>query len=245
MALTRFQMLHRLQWRSFAEFVVADNRARTGALNPESGEIMKRFYFLSALAVVGFISVAAGVASGQSLNPRPFALGVYAGGSKPTGDFSSDVDLGYHVGAFGSTALSGAFSVRLDGAYSDFGKKDINVTDAVASFGTKMLHGTLDGQYDLGAQSEIEAGGGSIPYISAGAGFYRLSYDDQCAGTQCAFQGAQKSSETRWGLNIGAGANFFLSGFTPFVDIHYHTIFAKRSEELTANMLVASFGLKF
>lgn len=163
----------------------------------------------------------------------------------PTGDFKNQADVGYHVGAFGSTTLSGNLSVRLDGAYSDFGKKDVIFTDGVATYGTKIAHTTLDAQYDLGTQSELGGGGGSIPYISGGAGFYRYSFDDSCTGAGCAGLVLGKSSETHWGLNFGAGANFFLSGFTPFVDVHYHSIFPKSGQAVRENMILASFGLKF
>jgi len=161
----------------------------------------------------------------------------------PTGDFKGAADVGYHGGVFGSATLSGNVSVRLDGAYSDFGKKTVSGTNAVAVYGTKLFHTTLDAQYDLGSPTEIEAGGGSIPYISAGAGFYHFSYDDTCTGTQCAAPSFNES-ETRFGLNVGAGATFFLSGFTPFVDVHYHTISPKANES-RANMILGSFGLKF
>jgi opacity protein-like surface antigen len=177
------------------------------------------------------------------MEPRPFAIGVYAGGSMPTGDFKNVADVGYHAGAFGSATLSGNFSVRLDGAYSDFGSKTVTATDAVATFGTTLFQTTLDAQYDLGSQTEIAAGGGSIPYVSGGAGFYRFSYDDTCTGPSCISPTLEKS-ETRFGINVGAGATFFLSGFTPFVDIRYHSI-SPRGNEARANMILGSFGLKF
>lgn len=161
----------------------------------------------------------------------------------PTGTFKDNADVGYHGGVFGSTSLGGNFSVRLDGAYSDFGKKTVTYSDAVAVYGTKLFHTTLDAQYDLGSQTEIEAGGGSIPYISGGAGFYRFSFDDSCSGPGCAGAVLQ-TSETRFGINVGAGATFFLSGFTPFIDIRYHTL-SPKANEARANMFLGSFGLKF
>ena len=198
----------------------------------------------SVVAALSASLVAVSAASGQSMAPRPYALGVYAGASMPMGDFKDQADIGYHVGAFGSTALSGNVSVRLDGAYNDFGKKDVTFTDGVATYGTKISHITLGAQYDLGNPTEMAAGGGSIPYISAGVGFYRLAFDDSCTGAGCAGLTFGSASETRWGLNFGAGADFFLSGFTPFIDVHYHTI-APKTNEIRDNMILASFGLKF
>ena len=204
---------------------------------------MKRNLVSSVAGAVAASFIAVGAMTAQSYAPRPYAVGIYAGGSMPTGAFKDNADVGYHGGVFGSTSLGGNVSVRLDGAYSDFGKKTVNYSDAVAVYGTKLFHTTLDAQYDLGSQSGIEAGGGSIPYISAGAGFYRFSFDDTCTGAGCA-GAVLTDSETRWGLNFGGGATFFLSGFTPFVDIHYHTLSPKNGEA-RANMILGSFGLKF
>lgn len=204
---------------------------------------MKRNLISSVAAAAAASFVALSAVSAQSYASRPYALGVYAGASMPTGDFKGQADLGYHGGVFGSTTLSANLSVRLDGAYSDFGKKTVTYSDAVAVYGTKLFHTTLDAQYDFGSQTELGGGGGSIPYISGGAGFYRFSVDDSCTGAGCAGT-VLKTSETRWGINIGAGANFFLSGFTPFVDVHYHSV-SPKSGEARANMLLASFGLKF
>jgi opacity protein-like surface antigen len=205
---------------------------------------MKKFSLLSVTAVVAASFFTLRAAEAQSDIPRAFAVGVYAGGSMPVGDFKSRTDLGYHAGVFGSTTVAGSLSIRLDGAYSDFGKKVITFADTVITAGTTVLHTTLDAQYDLGRQSEMAVGGGSIPYISGGVGFYKVSYDDSCTGPGCSLFVIGKGSETRWGLNAGAGATFFLSGFTPFIDVHYHTMTPKAGG-IRLNMLLASFGLKF
>ena len=44
---------------------------------------------------------------------------------------------------------------------------------------------------------------------------------------------------------VAVGATFFLSGFTPFIDVHYHSIFPKSGQAVRENMILASFGLKF
>lgn len=204
---------------------------------------MKRLSLSSVITAVVVSLVGANVASAQANIPRPYAVGVYAGASMPFGDFKNQANIGYHVGAFGSTTLSGNLSIRFDGAYSDFGTKDVTFTDATASFKTSMVHTTLDAEYSLGNQTEM-AGGGALPYISGGAGFYRFSYDDLCTGTACAAGKFGSANETRWGLNGGAGAVFFLSGFTPFVDIRLHTI-SPKGQSIRANMILASVGLKF
>lgn len=205
---------------------------------------MKRLSLSSVTALVGASLVAATAASAQNI-PRPFAIGVYAGASVPLGDFKDQADIGFHAGAFGSTPLSGNLSIRLDAAYNNFGSKDFSATNATLSEKTTMLHTTLDVEFSLGAQTEMSSGGGALPYISGGAGFYRFSFDDACAGTGCSAFDLGSMSETHLGLNAGGGAIFPLSGFTPFVDVHFHTILPKNGQEGRANVLLASFGLKF
>jgi opacity protein-like surface antigen len=206
---------------------------------------MKRFSLSSVFAVVAASLIAAAAASGQASIPRPYALGVYGGASMPVGDFKNQADVGFHLGAFGSTTLSGNLSIRLDAAYNNFGSKSFAETNASISEKSSVIHTTLDAEYSLGAQTEMASGGGALPYISGGAGFYRFSFDDSCSGTGCSAFDLGTASETHWGLNAGGGAVFFLSGFTPFVDVHFHTIFPKSGQEGRANMILASFGLKF
>ena len=205
---------------------------------------MKRFSFSSVTAVVAATLVATAAASAQNI-PRPYAIGVYAGASMPMGNFKDQADVGFHVGAFGSTTLTGNLSIRLDAAYNDFGSKSFSETNATISEKTTVVHTTLNAQYSLGAQTEMASGGGALPYISGGAGFYRFSFDDTCTGTGCTAFDLGSAAETHWGLNAGAGAVFFLSGFTPFVDVHYHTVFPKNGQDGHANMILASFGLTF
>lgn len=205
---------------------------------------MKRNLLSSFTAVIAASLLTLGVASAQSIGPKPFAVGIYGGASMPLGDFKDVTDLGFHVGVFGSTPLSGSLSIRLDGAYNDFGSKSFTFADTTITRATKIYHTTIDVQYDLGRESEIAIGGGSIPYISGGAGFYHFALDDSCTGTGCDNFVLGELSETRWGINVGAGANFFLSGFTPFVDLRYHTT-SPKTGEVRFNMFLASVGLKF
>lgn len=206
---------------------------------------MKRVFRSYVIATVTASLAAASGASAQRMTASPFDFGAYFGASLPLGSFKDQADAGFHGGAFGTFPLSDVLGLRIDGAYSDFGTKDFPVDNATASSKTTVLHGTVDLQYKLGTENEMALGGGALPYISGGLGAYRFSFDDSCAGTGCSGVVFGPDSETHWGLNGGAGALFPLSGFTPFVDVHYHTIFPKSGQTGRANMLLLSFGLKF
>ena len=204
---------------------------------------MKSTRVRSLVSVIASSILLAGVASAQEKMDANF--GAYAGGSLPTGTFKDQANLGYHAGAYGMMRITPQFGVRLDGVYNYFGSKDVAITGANVKFKTSLAFATVNAQYDLGTEMVMAPGGGTLPYISGGAGAYRFSFDDACTGTGCADLIAGKTNETHWGLNAGGGAIFPMAYVTPFVDVRYHTIFPKSGQTGHANMLLASVGLKF
>lgn len=192
------------------------------------------------------VTAASLIAGNSAFAQARFQVGVYAGASKPTGTFSDQADLGYHGGAFGTFKVTSQFGVRLDGVYNHFGSKGFPLDETTtATSKTTLSFATLNAQYDLGEEVVMAPGGGALPYISGGVGAYRFSFDDACTGTGCGRITFGPSSETHWGLNVGAGSVFHLSSFTPFVDIRYHSIFPKSGQSGQANLLLASVGLRF
>lgn len=198
-----------------------------------------RVWFIAALAAASLMSGSIAFAQAR------VQVGVYAGASLPTGTFKDQTDLGYHAGAFATFKLTSQFGVRLDGAYNNFGTKDFALDQTTATSKTTLSFATLNAQYDLGEEVVMAPGGGAIPYISGGVGAYHFSFDDACTGTGCSGITFGASSETHWGLNVGAGSVFHLSSFTPFVDIRYHSIFPKSGQSGRANMILVSAGLRF
>ncbi|MEP6509891.1 MAG: outer membrane beta-barrel protein [Gemmatimonadales bacterium] len=192
------------------------------------------------------VTAASLIAGNSAFAQARIQVGLYAGASKPTGTLSDQVDLGYHGGAFGTFKVTSQFGVRVDGAYNYFGSKDFPLdATTTATSKTTLSFATLNAQYDLGEEVVMAPGGGALPYISGGVGAYRFSFDDACTGTGCGGITFAPSSETHWGLNVGAGSVFHLSSFTPFVDIRYHSIFPRSGQSGRVSMFLASVGLRF
>ena len=69
-----------------------------------------------------------------------------------------------------------------------------------------------------------------------GLGLYRLKASAE-------FEGLDVSdTQTKFGLNFGAGLTFNLSGFETFVETRFHSVFA---EDSNLNFIPLSFGFKF
>lgn len=203
---------------------------------------MKRTLVWSLVA----LAVASSMSGRPAFGQARIQVGVYAGISKPTGSFSDQVDIGFHGGAFGTFKVTPQFGVRIDGAYNYFGSKDFPLDQTTtATSKTTLSFGTLNAQYDLGEEVVMAPGGGALPYISAGVGAYRFSFDDACTGTGCSAITSGALSATHWGLNVGAGSVFHMSSFTPFVDIRYHSICPRSGQSGRANIILASVGLRF
>ena len=205
---------------------------------------MKTSHVWSLTAVAAASLMAGNAAFAQ----ERIQVGVYAGASKPTGTFSDQANLGFHGGAFATFKVTSQFDIRVDGAYHYFGSKDFVLDSAgttKATSKTTLSFATVNAQYDLGEETVMAPGGGGLPYVSAGVGAYRFTFDDACTGPACSTITLGAFSETHWGLNVGAGSVFHVSSFTPFVDLRYHSIFPKSGQSGSSNMITASVGLRF
>ena len=49
-------------------------------------------------------------------------------------------------------------------------------------------------------------------------------------------------TQTKFGINVGGGFTFNLSGFETFVEARFHSVF---TEESNTNFIPLSFGFKF
>lgn len=199
----------------------------------------------SALLLVAAMvtSMTPGVSRAQRVIPGRFAAGVFGGVSLPAGDFKDIVGKGWHGGALLKMDISRAFDLRVDGAYTPFGSKDVVFTDAVVTTHTKMTFATLSGVLNLGADSAAYPGDNSIsPYLIGGAGYYRVRFDGTCSGVCTDFVDAVQT-QTNFGLNAGAGATVPLAGFRTFVEARYHSVHVDANFRGNSVLLVSA-GIK-
>lgn len=154
---------------------------------------------------------AAALASTLALSPlqaqaNPIAFGVVAGASFPIGDFGDAANTGWHAG--GLLQWRGPLfpiGIRGEVVYHRFGSKfDDNVS-------LNVLTATVNGVFMFPVTEPATV----RPYIIGGGGLYRVGCSD-CGGLD---------SESNGGINLGAGIEVPLSGFTSIIEARWHMIF--------------------
>jgi opacity protein-like surface antigen len=143
---------------------------------------------------------------------RP-TFGVSGGVAFPTGDFADGVSTGYNVSAhIGFKPALSPIGLRIEGMYNQFDFK--GSTDATF----KILAGTANAVIMSSA-----APGSMRPYFIAGLGAYNAKRSDL------------SGSDTKFGLNGGAGLDLALSGINAFVEARYHYVLSKDDATGTVN----------
>ena len=74
------------------------------------------------------------------------------------------------------------------------------------------------------------------PYAIGGVGVYRLKFSGEFGSIDIS------DTQTKFGINIGGGFQFNLSGFDTFVEARFHSVF---TEVDNTNFIPLSFGFKF
>ena len=195
---------------------------------------MHRFFGRFVIGPSALLIAATAHAQGTSPSGRPFKLGGQLGASVPMGDFGDGADLGFHLGglieykpASLPMSLRGELTYHRNGLKDDF-------------FGSDF--GSIDGNF-----SQIDFVGNAVmpfgdaastarPYVIGGLGLYRLKASAEYEGIDIS------DTQTKFGLNFGAGLTFNLSGFETFVETRFHSVFA---EDSNMNFIPLSFGFKF
>lgn len=194
----------------------------------------------AALILVSALAPMSG-AQYQTTTTRPgsFYVGLAAGASMPSGQFADFYNNGWNVAVpIGWKSARSPLGMRLDVAYSKWG----GATVAGEKFGSAAVwDGMLDATLDmpLGARKTSSfylVGGGGVHYFPKYGG---ESYSTQ-PGTDTttvtppgtgyqvnAVTTSERSSQTKLGLNGGAGLSFDVAHSSLFVETRYVTVFTK------------------
>ncbi len=218
---------------------------------------MKKEFRRGAIACAVLFVVGAPL-SAQVMVTRPVRFGITGGATVPVSDMKNISGTGWNAGALVEAGVPlFPWGLRLDATWNQFGKKD-------TGFGTvknRIIDGTLNATYSFGGLSTTKF------YLIGGLGVYhmktevegpevvfqqadrRLRYDAAAAAVRIAPPsrqivdfGSESSSQTKFGLNAGAGFRFQLTGFATFVEARWHTIFTEGSN---AQMIPISVGITF
>jgi hypothetical protein len=184
------------------------------------------------------LGAAAGHAQGTSgTSGRPFKIGGALGATVPVGDFSDVAQLGWHLGGLieykqASLPLTWRGEITYhrsgleDGAFTQF--PNIGGHASVLGFVANAL-------FPFG-----DAASTARPYAIAGLGVYHASRSGDLSGGNTI-----SNSETDFGINLGGGFIFNLSGFETFVELRYHNAFTDFNEAPNTSFIPISFGFKF
>jgi opacity protein-like surface antigen len=172
-----------------------------------------------------------------STSGRPFKLGGALGATVPLGDFSDGADLGFHLGGLIEykpqsfpVNLRGEITYHRNGLKSDFFS------------GQNPAIGNVDGNFSMisfigNALIPFgDAASTARPYAIGGIGLYRTKASASFGGLDVS------DTQTKFGINVGGGFSFNLSGFDTFVEARFHSVFTEGSN---TNFIPLSFGFRF
>jgi opacity protein-like surface antigen len=182
----------------------------------------------------GALLIAATAQAQATTDGRPFKLGGALGATLPLGDFGDIADLGFHFGglieykpvAFPVT-LRGEITYHRNALKDDF--FDIPGFDVDGN--SSMINFLGNAVFPFG-----DAASTARPYGIAGLGIYRVKFSGEVDDFDVS------DTQTKFGLNVGGGFTFNLSGFETFLEARFHSVFAEGSN---LNFIPLSFGFKF
>jgi opacity protein-like surface antigen len=170
----------------------------------------------AVLAVLAAVSAAPAYAQGVT-----FGLG--GGVSLPLGDFGDAAKTGWNGQAsIGFQPASLPVGIQIDGNYM---RNSFDGTDGH----NQIIAGTANAVYTFKTSETSKL----HPYIIAGAGAYNEKVDLGDVGS---------GSETKFGVNGGAGFNFMAGSMGAFVEGRFHNIMTTGS---STNLVNVNLGLRF
>jgi len=197
---------------------------------------MHRFLGRFVIGAGALLIAATAQAQGTSgSSGRPFKLGGALGATIPLGDFGDGADLGFHLGGLIEYKPQ-AVPVNLRGeiTYHRNALKD--------GFFSDPAFGNVSGNFSMinfignAVIPFGDAASTARPYAIGGVGLYRMKASAKFNGVDIS------DTQTKFGINVGGGFTFNLSGFETFVEARFHSAFTK---DKNTNFLPLSFGFKF
>jgi opacity protein-like surface antigen len=182
----------------------------------------------TAVALVGW-SVAA------SAMPKPFQIGFGGGVSVPVSDAKDALKTGWHGTAILKLNMPG-LPLDLRGAFS---YSHFNLDPASAGFdGTgRLLSGLANVSYSLPFPGPLH------PYVTAGLGAFNLKADPSASGVP------SPDSQTKFGIDGGAGVQFGLMGLHGFVEGKLQNIYTDQgfnsalAKDINTQIIPVTFGI--
>jgi hypothetical protein len=187
---------------------------------------------LKALSAVA-MAMALTASTAQAQNSMPVTFGVGGGVNVPLSDFGDQAKLGFQGTALVQIApASLPVGFRVDGTYQQ-NKFDTDVTEVDGKF--QQIYGTANVVYTFktAETSKIH------PYLIAGGGVYNMKAKVD--------GGTDNGSDTKFGINGGAGFDMAVGAARVFLEGRFHNVFT--SDDATGasntNFVPITVGVKF
>ncbi|HKT08974.1 MAG TPA: outer membrane beta-barrel protein [Gemmatimonadaceae bacterium] len=189
----------------------------------------------SALVVIAGLMVTAGASASHAQISSPIGFGLVGGSSSPAGPLSDLAKSGWHAGAFLELNLPVVpVGFRLEGAWHQFHDKPI--AGGGGSTGARIEAGTLNATYTLLPLPIIK------PYLIGGVGEYNVRLTTPVVALPGGGTTGGTTTQTKTGMNVGAGVRVQLGGFAAFVEARWHDVFTSGKD---VQMVPVSVGLRF
>jgi outer membrane protein with beta-barrel domain len=165
----------------------------------------------------------------QTAHAQGLSFGLGGGIVMPSGSYGDLMSTGWNATAVARlTPAASPLGFQVDASYSRFGlQNDVDGNN-------RVLSGTANAVFAFPSTSPVR------PYLLGGVGLY----------DQKITVGDASGSESKFGLNAGAGFDFSLGSAKLFADARFHTILngsvdSQTLEETNAYYIPVTFGLRF
>jgi hypothetical protein len=167
---------------------------------------MRRLSKAVAAFALGMVLLAPAVSA-----QTPVEFGVGAGLSVPTGGTSDGLKTGWHGTALVQfKPVSSPVGFQVDGSYHHLGFDGGGGND-------QIIDGTANVVYTFAVSTESRF----RPYLIGGGGIYNIKAKPDVGASV---------SDTKFGINLGAGFNFKSSGVGLFVEGRFHDVLVSGSD---------------
>lgn len=171
---------------------------------------MKRMMFSAAAAAA--MLVAAHAPLHAQMLTSPFRFGITGGATVPIGNLSDASSTGWNAGALLDVGLPLVpIGFRLDVTWQQLGDKHFSDGTDVKN---RFIAGTANVLYTFNSMALTKF------YLIGGVGGYGFRSEVVPPGGP-----SITGSETKFGINAGAGVRFQLTGISTFVEARWHDVF--------------------
>lgn len=183
----------------------------------------------SVLAAGVLMLAAAAPAAAQAMISSPVRFGLTGGATLPIGNLKDVSGTGWNAGALIDVGLPLVpVGFRVDALWNQFGTKTFSDGSSEKN---RVIDGTANVVYTFGSMLPTKF------YLIGGVGLYNIKSEFTAPATATV-----SNTQTKFGVNAGAGLRFQLPGFSTFVEARWHDIFTSGG---STQMVPVNIGITF